>query len=179
MRGAMASGAHSIDEIDPRELARIGGSWSRKLSLAGFERVAASVVGQGSFVDLNLDFSFDERGHCRVQGSAQLTAGLLCQRCMRTIDQNVEALVDVLIVKNEADARNLTPEYDTFVLSGREISVEELVEDDILLSLPQQACDQLDDCPHTPELEYPLEEADKKLPASPFAVLAAIRSKAK
>lgn len=177
MRGAMASVPHFLKVLDPRELARSGSSWQGILSLGGFKRVTQLVPDHDASVELSLNFSFDEEGRCRVEGSAHLRTGLVCQRCLRTVEHDVDALIDVLVLKEEIDARNLTPEHDTFVLSGREMSVEELVEDDILLSLPQQVCDHPEKCPHMPALEYPSEEAETKLPASPFSVLDALRRK--
>ena len=57
--------------------------------------------------------------------------------------------------------------------SGEDIAVAELIEDDLILALPNQVCEAYDACPRRPDLRYPTDagEAPEQKP-NPFAALA-------
>ena len=173
----MATGPQSPKLVDPRELARAGRAWQSVVPIANFKRLAKLVGNDAASVEVDLRFELDDQGRCRVDGAVRLNATLRCQRCLRFVERRVDTDIDLLVLRSESDARALTPAYDTYVLAEPETSIEALVEDDMLLSLPHQVCDRPDDCPHTPRLEYPSDKAADQPAARPFAVLARLRRK--
>lgn len=160
--------------VDPRELARRGDVWVGRVPVASLARVAR-VLGRGAgAVDVRLTFCLDGEGRCRVRGSARMRASVSCQRCVRSVERVVATDIDVVVLDSEADARALTPRYDTCVLVERKISIDALIEDDLLLSVPEYGCERRDECPHAPAGAYPASGAGERTRSSPFAALAGL-----
>jgi uncharacterized protein len=66
----------------------------------------------------------------------QGTAHLVCQRCLGTLDVGVEASAEVGLVATEADANRVPEELEPVLAPEGRISVGELVEEELLLTLP-------------------------------------------
>ncbi len=64
--------------------------------------------------------------------------------------------IDLCVVTTDAQAAEVADEFDTFVLTDDEVSIVELVEDDLLLALPAQVCKAYDACPNRPDLSFPV-----------------------
>ena len=174
MRRAMATGRPLL--VDPRELARRGAVWVGRVPAASFARMAR-VSGRGATaVEVRLNFGLDDEGRCRVRGSARTRVRVSCQRCVRSVERVVATDIDLVVLDSEADARALTPRYDTCVLVDRKISIDALIEDDLLLSLPEHGCERRDECPYAPAVEYPTSGVADGTRSSPFAVLAGVAS---
>jgi uncharacterized protein len=64
------------------------------------------------------------------------TARLVCQRCLEAMDVGVEAEVQVGLIAAEADADRVPAELEPVLAAEGRISVGELVEEELLLTLP-------------------------------------------
>jgi len=64
------------------------------------------------------------------------TAHLVCQRCLGPLDVGVEAATEVGLISNEADMNRVPEELEPVLAPGGRISVGELVEEELLLTLP-------------------------------------------
>jgi uncharacterized protein len=64
------------------------------------------------------------------------TARLVCQRCLETMDVGVEASTEVGLVATEADVSRVPEELEPVLAPEGRISVGELVEEELLLTLP-------------------------------------------
>lgn len=170
----------------------------RRLDAAAFAEAASEMAGQwplsalprlaemahresGASADAPVHWSV--RGEIRkaasvaVQTWLHLDAGaqleLLCQRCLQPVTLKVEARRSFLFVDGEAAAAELDAQSEDDVLAlSRDLDLRELVEDELLLSLP--LIPKHEDCPQ------PLTAAsDSAVPepelAHPFAALAALK----
>lgn len=169
------------DAVSPHELARKGGQFSGEIPLAAFPRLSSLVLGDGS-VSVELGFARDDEGRSRVLGHAVLAPTLQCQRCLEPVVRQLDVAIDLRVVRTEEQAAELAEQFDTFVLPNDEVSIVDLVEDDLLLGLPAQVCQAYDACPNRPELEFPvadgagLEEKEHAKP-NPFGVLAGLKNR--
>ena len=64
------------------------------------------------------------------------TARLVCQRCLEAMDVGVEAAAEVGLVATEADVSRVPEELEPVLAPDGRISVGELVEEELLLTLP-------------------------------------------
>ncbi len=64
------------------------------------------------------------------------TARLVCQRCLEAMDVGVEAATEVGLVPTEADVSRVPDELEPVLAPDGRISVGELVEEELLLTLP-------------------------------------------
>lgn len=171
---ADAASASPPAMVDPWELARVGGCWLGNVPPQRLPRVAGAVERLAGPAKLALRFALDAEGRCRIAGTARAPADVACERCLRTVRLEIVAHINVLAVCSEAAAEQVMPEHDAYVLTGSETPVEALVEDDLLLSLPNRVCDGRETCPHTPAMAFP--PAAATVAAShPFAALAGLR----
>ena len=134
--------------LEPRALARRGRSWTGTVPVRRFARLAGLVGGDATPVEVRLTFELDAEGRCRMHGGACLRAGVNCRRCAQSVRCDIETDIDVLVLASESEARTLTPRHDTCVLTEPKVPVDALVEDDLLLALPEHGCARREDCPH-------------------------------
>lgn len=156
------------------ELARGSGSWRGVVPVDAFERLGAFVGDDGAGVEAELDFEFDAGGRLRVSGACRVTAAVCCSRCSETVPVALEAAIDYRVVAGEAEAQALTPAFDTVVGDIDAMPATALVEDDLLLSMPEIACREQDSCPRAPAELSAVAGAS----ASPFAALRALKAAA-
>lgn len=175
---------------DPRRLdvqafaeaaATLGGVWP----LSALRRLAEAAQGR-SADDAATQVTWQVRGETRKTGAgapevwlhleAQCPISLLCQRCLNPVRLDVQAKRSFQFVAGEQAAAELdeTSEDDVLALT-RALDLQDLVEDELLLSLP--LVPKHDVCPD------PLVAIDGGIdaasgadaPTHPFAVLAALK----
>ena len=106
-------------------------------------------------VTAHFEVGTDDYGRPRVNGQAQATVLMPCQRCLEGVRIEVTAPLGQVIWFGDKVPEELSHgDQDVMVSSTREMSFAALVEDDLLLALPQQVC-QVDDCERLPVLAYP------------------------
>lgn len=102
------------------------------------------------------------------------TAHLRCQRCLGAFDVGVEAKTEVGLVATEADGSRVPEELEPVLAPQGRISVGELVEEELLLTLPivplhadGAECQVAEEAP-----TLPADEAGRGETQKPFAQLA-------
>lgn len=165
--------------LDMLSLARREGRWSGRVPLSALPRLRALVASEGGDgdVQVDLDFRVDGSGRLQVAGEAVAAAMVACSRCMEDVAVRVRVTVDARVVRSEAEASELIADCDVIVAPSREIEVAHLIEDDLLLGLPETGCGDNESCPNVPPTEYPAAD-DDALPgrSSPFDALAALKT---
>lgn len=120
----------------PRRLAARREQLNASLKSALLPRFLDCVVSAAEAVKVDLAFSLDGNGLCRVRGHLQTEVRQHCQRCLREVSLQVKADINLCIVKNDEAARLLPKDQDPFIMSGSQVSIEELVEDGLIMALP-------------------------------------------
>jgi uncharacterized metal-binding protein YceD (DUF177 family) len=75
------------------------------------------------------------------------------------------------------DVHALADDHDVLIVSGDGVTVPEIVEDELILALPERLCVE-EPCPHSPGLAFPAvsdvveDDADAR---NPFHILAALK----
>lgn len=101
---------------------------------------------------------------------AQCPIDLICQRCLNPVRLDVQAKRSFLFVVGEQAAAELDESSEDDVLAlTRSLDLQELVEDELLLSLP--LVPKHDVCPEP----LAANGGDAEAPAHPFAVLATLK----
>lgn len=166
--------------LDVARLAREGGRWRGTIDVAAFERlgnvlfdVADSGETKASSVSAALDFSLDDEGRPRVRGTCMVVAPICCSRCAETVDVEVESELDFRVVATDAQVEGLMPAVDTVVSEDERLPLTALVEDDILLSIPERGCTDGATCAFAREAELARRDAGMS-EAKPLAGLQAL-----
>ena len=163
---------------------RTGGRRSLDVKdLASREAVLAGVVEAESLprllevatagiedVAYRIEFTRDVSGRPKMSGHVKGVLTLVCQRCLDRLDWSFDARFESVVVEG---AREDTGALDAVACSGGRIELETVIEDEILLALPNAPVHPRGSC------EAPSFRAAREPPSprsSPFAALSALRS---
>ena len=180
---ALATQGRMIEgNIPLAELKRLG-TLVRSSQTLDDERKDAGDDKKGS-VEFTLCFDIDEGGAPRIGGNVSTTLRLQCQRCMEDMDYPVTLNVRLGIVPSREAAVNLPDNYDPLVVSGEEITITSILEDELILALPLVAMHEIESCSQGEAFNKKSEgfekeaEQEKLAPSkreNPFAVLAQLK----
>ena len=159
-----------MSSLDIAERLRSGGTWRGTLPLEAFERFAATVASAGD-VEVAVRLEPDDLGRARVTGSCRVRAEIVCALCGCEVEVSVESPLDFHLVASEAQAQALMPDLETVVATEDRVAVVALVEDDLLLNLPEAGCDDRDECENWAEQRPDVAPVEPARRTSPFAVL--------
>ena len=157
----------SVLQLDVAQLAREGGRWRGTIDLAAFERlgkvlfdVADSSKTNVPGVSAALEFSLDDEGRPWVRGVCKVVAPIRCSRCAETVEVEVESHLDFRVVATDAEVEGLMPAFDAVVSEDARLPLAALVEDDILLSIPERCCAEEATCAYGSEADAYASEAE-------------------
>ena len=175
------------DNIEPFALASHGRTFEGKVPLAELGRLLPLVRSTGGEAEFALHFGVDEGGVPCVGGQVKATLVLQCQRCMEEMTFPVSIKVQLGLVTSREAAERLPDSYEPLVVTGDEISIASIVEDELILALPIVAMHEIEDCPqgvaflamdkHGPDQDQDNILAPKR--ENPFAVLAKLKEYSK
>ncbi len=97
-------------------------------------------------VEVDLAFTHDENNLIRMQGHASVIAGVACHRCAESVETTIHADIDARIVESDETARQLAQDSDVIVIEDNPVAVSELIEDDLILSIPWRVCENEKNC---------------------------------
>jgi uncharacterized protein len=122
-------------EVDPWRFCRDTQSWETQSDVAAFPRLAHEFT-QGTLF-CRVVGRVDPRGSLSLHVSVSGEVGLTCQRCLGSMPYAVEVERTLYLARNEAELERLDalPDSDA-IQAGERLSLVELVEDEVLLSLP-------------------------------------------
>jgi uncharacterized protein len=159
--------------INPLRLAKSRERIEGSLQLDSFERLKGDLLENTGELKFSLSFDFDESGVCSIESNIDTQITLECQRCFKPvlININKKSLLGVVDSKDEID--NLAKEYEPLQMNEETVSLKQLIEDELLLSIPLSALHAENECAGKTVLDKINEAAKPK----PFAALAALKKK--
>ena len=157
------------------DLARQGARVSRSVQPERLRRLDGIAPGRGP---LHVDMTFDLDGHARpwVSGTVEVTVAATCQRCLEQFDHQMRERFELCITRDPEQASELAAEADVLVVEADAVSVADVVEDELILGLPERLCTETP-CPHAPAMEYPAKEPNPADDDNPFRVLSKLRQR--
>jgi len=168
-------------QIDPIRLAQQGRTFAGQIPVSRLPRLSGLVVSDQGEVEVNLDFHKDARGRHCLRGNVRGTLQLECQRCMKAMQLPVDSRFELILVESDAEADCQGEGDEVFIVESTPILLTDIIEDELMLSLPLVASHDEPDCGIAiqPETETELDEgeqvADEK--PNPFAALAELKHK--
>ena len=140
--------------------------------LAIFERLGEALLSNEGNVTAKLEFGHSVGFPC-LKGKVSATLLVECQRCLKPMETQVEGSFKFALLHSEDEFDLLPDELEPLLIEGDEQSIIDLVEDELLLSLPMvmthnEACSSF-----MTEQEKAI-KAEKEA-AHPFAALKALK----
>ncbi|MGB0663257.1 MAG: YceD family protein [Pontibacterium sp.] len=158
--------------VDPRKLADRNVTIKGHVEAEQMPRLRSLLCDSRGGVDAELMFSVDEQKLRIVTGNAAGHVFMTCQRCLEPVEVEVHAELNLAITLTDEHVKNLPRKYDPLPLEEEDVSLVEVLEEDLLLSLPPFAYH--DDC--SVETSYGKIEAAQETKPNPFSVLAELKA---
>ncbi|MGL5727712.1 MAG: 23S rRNA accumulation protein YceD [Plesiomonas sp.] len=164
--------------VDPVKTALKRLDYQGIYSASVLTRITEATDGVLSDANVTLSFEIDEQKLTVVKGQAEVAVRLTCQRCNETYDKTVHVTFCYSPIANDEQAEALPEIYEPVEFNEfGEIDLLGIIEDEIILALPQVPVHEPEHCEvSTADMvfgELP-PEADKP---NPFAVLASLKQK--
>jgi uncharacterized protein len=124
------------ERIQPLRLAERGASMSGSVTTEQMPRLGAMLQGNARQAHLALGFGRDDGGQAYVSGRIGARLAVICQRCLEPMEIDVEREVNLALVRDDAQAAALDAAYDPLVLGDEPVSLAGLIEDELILAMP-------------------------------------------
>ena len=168
--------SHMPELADPWRLIDLRKRFSGELAQKVFPRLMEVAEQSDSAVEYVLNFDKDGDSHAIVEGEVKTVLNLACQRCFEPVAVTVESSFVLGLVTTEAEAERLPESLDPVVVGEEPIKLQDWLEDELLLSIPQFPMHEPDQCHAEFKAEAPsFEDDDGIKPDNPFAALAALK----
>ena len=167
------------EEVKPYELGARAALLQGRIPLSSFARLSAMIVRgedaaqRDDAVQVSLRFVIDDQRRCVVDGEASVGVQLRCLGCVQHVTHTLRVVVRLLIVRSDDESAALIGIADSFVLEDEAIALAALLEDDLILGLPEIVCGDMSMCPNRPQLTY----GERVETVSPFSGLGALLEK--
>ena len=123
------------DLIDPLLLAERRSVFAGAIKIANLERLSGLVVESGGNVDIEAVFA-KEGKLAVVSGSIKGVLALECQTCLQALSWPLAIAFKLGVVSSLQEADRLEIECEPLLFNGEKLSFNNLIEDEILLALP-------------------------------------------
>jgi len=149
------------------------------MALDAFERLTEAVGRQQGDVEVWLDFAIDPQGRREIRGRLRAALQLPCRRCLRPMAQDVESEFLLGMVTSDALAAELPSTHEPVLVEDEQLNLLTVVEDELILSLPQVVYHDEADCAVSRDQLTSGEDAvaSSEPAASPFDVLRHLKGK--
>ncbi len=125
--------------IDPFVLAERGQSRCLRIQVSELKRLSSLVRHSQGAIEANLKFGVDEQGIRYIAGTIKGEVAVQCQRCMEDMPLVLDVDVSVAIVRTDEQANRVPEGYEPCIVDRETLSLFDLVEDELILSLPDIA----------------------------------------
>lgn len=161
------------EQIDPFRLARAGESLAGRLGLAPMSRIEGMVPHRDAVADVVLHFYCADDSRPRVDGQLSARLQVRCQRCLEPVLIEIRREIRLMPVATDAEAAAVDADYEPLLVDGDGVKLADLVEDELILSMPAYPCHPAGACHPPADLAQPPAGYDG--PQSPFRVLGALK----
>jgi uncharacterized protein len=122
--------------IDPWRMVNARRSFSGRLPLSAFTRLATSLAAVEGQVEYELDFGKDEFGISGVHVRATTALPLTCQRTLEIFELPVSIDVKLGFIVDEDDEAALPTGYEPLLLDAAGLRPADVIEDELILAVP-------------------------------------------
>lgn len=159
-------------QVDPVKSALKRSDYRGVMACSEMERLSGAVVKTDDWVDVEVQFEKDAQGLTVFHGKLDTNVTLVCQRCNGEFDYSLHVPFCFSPVQGQQDTETLPEAYEPVEVNDHgEVSLLQIFEDELILSLPIVALHAEKDCKVTSDdMQFGEIEPEQERP-NPFAVL--------
>lgn len=166
------------EQIDPFRLVRQKRILAGTIEIARMPRLVPLLQRADGRAEVELEFGTDDMGVKFARGEVIAELPLMCQRCLKPMRFSVRAPIALGFVTQQRDADAMPTHYDPLLVEHVPIPLRDLIEDELLLSLPIVATHEPGVCESAVKTQEPettpTPEPERE---NPFAVLAQLKAR--
>lgn len=149
-----------------------------------FTRLAESVQGIASDIEVNFSCKFDHFGHPYLEGSAKCNVKLICMRCYEEFIYPLEVKFSYTAVKDIFEKYDDLPyellEYNEY----GDIELKDAIEDELMVEIPLNPKEETENCKFEEDKVFTFgdeikDENTENSKTNPFAVLQELKNSGK
>lgn len=163
-------------KVDPFRFADNSLSLSGFLLIKEMPRLCSSLGKEEGQVNVDLLFGVDEEGIRYVKGHMTTCLTLKCQRCLESFNYEINNDFILGVVRTEKEADALPERYDPLLVPDVSLILNDMVEDELIVSLPIVPMHRIDACNAKQSLELCSNDT-VTTKENPFKVIESLRSK--
>jgi len=169
-------------QIDPIRLAVARQILTGTLPLKSCKRLNNIVVSDdetSSIINVDLEFGIDSEKIHYCTGKISADLDLICQRCLEPMTWQAKSRVNLAFVKNDHEAESLPGVYEPYILHSVPLVMSDIIEDELLLELPQVPLHDEAECPASEILHNLTSDTQSDTPQAgdnPFAALESLKN---
>ena len=175
----MATGHERLPrEVDPFRFAREGVQLEVTIPQQQLKRLQELLTHSDNEVTAELEFGIDFLGTHYMRGHLTTQVELICQRCLEPMHLDLDTTLTLGFVHNAAQAEEVPDEYEAIIVDEARVTLQDLIEDELLLALPQIPKHEQNTCSAQVEKlssEQAVEMKSEPERENPFAVLASLK----
>jgi uncharacterized protein len=163
--------------IDPLQLADKRCELKGQIPLSSMDRLAGLLANDSGAVTVELFFGREGK-LAKIEGQIQAVLELECQNCLGAMQWAVTGTVKLGIVTSIDQANKLPADYEPLLVEDGKISLNTVIEDELLLSLPAFPRHQ-HDCFHSDWHNDTVESSlhkEQSPTENPFSILAKLKN---
>lgn len=122
--------------IDPLQLADKRAEFHGHMPLDGMGRLCPVLANDDSVLTINMFFGREGR-LAKIEGNIQTLLKLKCQNCLNALDLPVDHAFKLGILTSIDEVERLPNDYEPLLLETDKITLQELIEDELLLIVPE------------------------------------------
>ncbi len=139
--------AHLPLIIEPEKYAQTGKHLTGSFTVSDLSALADLVQNRDGCVNYELLFSRDSKGWINATGTISAHLILQCQRCLEAMTLEVQNKLRLAIVNNQKEAEFLPDNLEPYLTEDKKISLNKLIEEELLLALPLSPLHEQEECP--------------------------------
>lgn len=162
------------DLIDPILFAERRSILAGALKIAAFERLSDLVLANDGDVEIVVQFGKQGR-QALVSGTIKAVLELECQSCLQALSWPIDISFKLGVVSSLQEAEQLEIDCEPLLFDGDKVSLNALIEDEILLALPDYPKHGYDCMLQHSSKDADFDEVDQAETNNPFSVLAKLK----
>jgi uncharacterized protein len=163
--------------IDPWRAVEAGAEFRGSLPLGRMARLREALRASAGEARFRLAFSRDQEKRGVLGGEIEARLILTCQRCLEALEFPVLITLDLVLVSGLDEAGLLPEDLDPLLVSAEPLRLADLIEDELLLALPQIPRHEPGECPAIGQGWTAGAEEQPATGSHPFAVLGDLKRK--
>jgi len=127
--------------VDPKKFALHDVVVEGDIPAETMPRLAEVIIDHVSPVHARLEFAFDSSKRRVLTGRVSGLVNLKCQRCLGPVKQSIATDLNLAVVLNDEQAKNLPRTLEPWLIDrdAKEVDLHAVLEDELLLCVPMMA----------------------------------------